>query len=252
MADPTEHDTASSPTGPADHELGWLERRFYRSASIHRVDQPAEGYRVVTLRGGGLRDMAWAPGQKIQIAVGGGSSRTYTPFRWDPTEGETSILAYLHSDGPGSLWATRARVGQACLVFGPRPSLDLGGLGDRPWLFGDETSMGLAVALGAAVKPPRSVVCVLEVSSISAGRDAGRAVGLSDPWFVQRREGDAHLEEVEVQMLRTLDSDPPSGFVLSGKATSIQRIRRLLRSRGVPTSRMRVKAYWAPGKAGLD
>jgi ribosomal 50S subunit-associated protein YjgA (DUF615 family) len=40
--------------------------------------------------------------------------------------------------------------------------------------------------------------------------------------------------------------------VLTGKATSIQYITRLLRQRDIDAARRHSKAYWAPGKAGLD
>jgi hypothetical protein len=40
--------------------------------------------------------------------------------------------------------------------------------------------------------------------------------------------------------------------VLSGKATSIQRLSKQLRQLGISRGRLQTKAYWAPGKAGLD
>ncbi|MGI0054408.1 MAG: siderophore-interacting protein [Thermoplasmata archaeon] len=240
------------PVGPAHSEGGWFVRRFYRASTILRVEEPAEGYHVITLGGERLKNVAWEPGQKIQIAVGGGSNRTYTPFRWDPARGEAPILAYLHRDGPGSLWAARAQVGDPCLVYGPRRSLELSGLGKRPFLFGDETSMGLAAALGTTMDPRGEVACVFEVSSTAASPPAWRTIGTGDAVFVPRRDADAHLDEIESQTRRILDSGPPTGFVLSGKVSSIQRVQRLLKSRGISTSRMRVKAYWATGKEGLD
>ena len=41
-------------------------------------------------------------------------------------------------------------------------------------------------------------------------------------------------------------------FVLTGRAQSIQQARQALKARGVPGSRIVSKAYWAPGKAGMD
>jgi hypothetical protein len=41
-------------------------------------------------------------------------------------------------------------------------------------------------------------------------------------------------------------------FVLTGKASTIQRIRQSLKQQAVPTGRILTKAYWAPGKTGLD
>jgi NADPH-dependent ferric siderophore reductase len=41
-------------------------------------------------------------------------------------------------------------------------------------------------------------------------------------------------------------------FVLTGKASSIQHAGRVLKAVGVASSRVKTKAYWAPGKIGLD
>jgi len=40
--------------------------------------------------------------------------------------------------------------------------------------------------------------------------------------------------------------------VLTGKAQSIQYVSRALKIAGVGSSRIKAKAYWAPGKTGLD
>ena len=42
------------------------------------------------------------------------------------------------------------------------------------------------------------------------------------------------------------------GAVLSGKASSIQAVTRRLRALGVARRSIHAKAYWAPGKTGLD
>jgi len=65
-----------------------------------------------------------------------------------------------------------------------------------------------------------------------------------------RVPGEAHLDE----MLDRLDGLAASGasFVLTGKAGTIQQLRRELKRLGVPGSRIATKAYWAPGKTGLD
>jgi ferric-chelate reductase (NADPH) len=250
--DRREEDKVDRPDGPPNSEGGWLVRRFYRPSTVVRVEEPAEGYRVLTFGGERLKGVAWAPGQKIQIATGGGSNRAYTPMVWDSARGETRILAFLHSEGPGSRWASRTKVGDACFFTGPRRSLELSALGKRTFLFGDETSMGLAVALRSIVSPSDTVSCVFEVSSVPASQRAWQAFGPGDATFVQRRDGDRQLDEVESHTRRIFDSGPPTGFVLTGKVSSIQHVRGLLKALGVETSRLRVKAYWAPGKTGLD
>jgi hypothetical protein len=43
-----------------------------------------------------------------------------------------------------------------------------------------------------------------------------------------------------------------ASFVLTGKAGTIQRLRQRLKQHNVASRRIVTKAYWAPGKIGLD
>ena len=49
-----------------------------------------------------------------------------------------------------------------------------------------------------------------------------------------------------------LQAQPAAAVVLTGKASSILHMRKALRSIGVGANRLQVKAYWKPGKTGLD
>ncbi|HTN62803.1 MAG TPA: hypothetical protein VL147_14870 [Devosia sp.] len=40
--------------------------------------------------------------------------------------------------------------------------------------------------------------------------------------------------------------------MLTGKASSIQKLNRALRSHGILSPQLKTEAYWAPGKTGLD
>jgi NADPH-dependent ferric siderophore reductase len=55
-------------------------------------------------------------------------------------------------------------------------------------------------------------------------------------------------------MMAALPAQVAAGasFVLTGKAGTIQHVRQGLRQLAVPASRIVAKAYWAPGKTGLD
>jgi NADPH-dependent ferric siderophore reductase len=43
-----------------------------------------------------------------------------------------------------------------------------------------------------------------------------------------------------------------AAFMLTGKADTIQRLRHCLKRYAVPRAIIHTRAYWAPGKAGLD
>lgn len=225
--------------------LQWL----MRPARIARIEVLSPRFRSIALEGDALKGLAWTVGQKIQVAMGSGlSARTYTPMSWDAENGRTTLMAFAHGSGPGSRWASSLQEGDMCWLFGPRRSLDPSA-GEPPMVvFGDETSFGLASALKES-RQAGGTIHVFEVSDAAEASPVLAAIGLASATLIARSAEDAHLAAVEAELLRLSAS---AQFVLTGKASSIQRISRALKAAGVATSRMRTKAYWAPGKTGLD
>lgn len=241
---------------PPDRRLGRLEstvaRWFTRSARVSEVRTVAENFRLITLAGESLQGAVWVPGQKVQLLLGGWLQRTYTPLAWNAASGSFQLLAYAHGEYPGSQWVRQLEAGQPCSVFGPRGSLDLAALTRPALLFGDETSIGLAHALRFTPSGTDRVDVVLEVSSREAARSALDAVGITGAHVIERRSDDAHLPELEALVASLREKHAIEGWVLSGKASSIQTLTQLLRRLGAPRSRIQSKPYWATGKEGLD
>lgn len=254
-------DTTVRPGRIARTLQGW----FMHPARVAAVETLSPRFRLITLEGAALKDAAWTPGQKLQIAMGAGmTARTYTPMSWDAAAGRTRLLAYVHDQGtgpdtaPGSRWAAGLTAGTDCRFFGPRRSLDLTGSGGAEQrgqgarqepvvVFGDETSFALAASLG-----PRSdeSAHLFEVSDVAEARLVLARMGLDRARVIGRQAGDAHLAAAEAELIRLAARG--ARFALTGKAGSIQRISRALKAIGVPAARIRAKAYWAPGKTGLD
>jgi len=228
-----------------------VQKVFTRRARVVAVEDLNAMFRIITIEGDALRKVDWTPGDKIQIQLGGWVQRTFTPVAWDAVEGRTRILAYMHGDGPGARWAREARAGDDCVLFGPRKSID----GTKPGpvvLFGDETSFGLAVALSSTIAGSHPVEMLFEISTLAESQPVIEHLGLGKLHASVRAENDAHLVEVEDQVRALLEAHQPMQFVLTGKSTSIQRIRQWLRQYGVTSSQFQNRAYWAPGKEGLD
>ncbi|MFT3763193.1 MAG: siderophore-interacting protein [Pseudoxanthomonas sp.] len=239
---------ASNPT------MGRLSRAlihmFMKHARIVGAESVAEDFRLIALESPGFKGLQWTPGQKLQIAMGSGfSARTFTPIEWDASAGRTRILGYVHGNGPGSAWVRDIQPGDECDVFGPRASLDVSKVTGSCILIGDETSIGLVYALSRAT-PGSPVQCLLEVNSLANTREALLRLGLDNVDLFGRAGNDAHLGDIE-QRLSVLEATGAT-FVLTGKAASIQRLRRALKVLGVPGFRLATKPYWAPGKSGLD
>lgn len=235
--------------------VGFLERtltRFFMyPARISATENLSDSFRLIELQGDALKDRDWTPGDKIQIKLAGGvTTRTYTPINWDKASGSTRFLAYCHGNGPGSELAKYLVIGDELTIFGPRKSLDLTKLGTDVLLFGDETSFGLAAALDATGRSILSRQYVFEVNDRLKSLSVLGALGLTGAHAIERRQDDTHLEELRKTVMRI--KRHCTAFVLSGKASSIQKINQSLRKRGVESRKLHAKAYWAPGKAGLD
>jgi NADPH-dependent ferric siderophore reductase len=227
-----------------------LLRWLMRPARVAAIETLSPHFRLVDLESEALRNVAWTPGQKVQVAMGSGlSARTYTPMSWDAKSGSTRILTFAHGDGPGSRWSSGLRQGDTCQFFGPRRSLDLSGLPSPVVLFGDETSFGLPAALRDSPQAG-GAMHVFEASDLAESRQVVESIGLGRATLIERIADDAHLAAAEAEVLRLAASG--AHFVLTGKASSIQRVSRALKAAGVVSSRVKTKAYWAPGKIGLD
>ncbi|MFV0623796.1 siderophore-interacting protein [Sphingomonas sp. ac-8] len=227
-----------------------LIRLLMRRATVAATERLTEGFTLLTLEGTALRDVAWTPGQKIQVAMGSAFvARTYTPIVWNAAAGRTCILGFDPGEGPGARWLRHAAVGDACDLLGPRASVDLRRLPGPIALFGDETAIGLGHALRHQ-HPHSAVRCHFEVGDEAAARDVLRCMDLDDAALFDRRADEAHLEAVEA-LLPALDAGGAT-FVLTGRAGMVQRLHRALKRHAVPRGRILTKVYWAPGKTGLD
>ncbi|MAM93333.1 MULTISPECIES: siderophore-interacting protein [Parvibaculum] len=176
-------------------------------------------------------------------------SRTYTPMDWNAAEGRTRILGYMHGEGPGSAWLRGLRAGHEYHLFGPRSPLDAGRATAALAVFGDETSIGLAHAL-ASTDRAGAVSCCFEIGDIESCGQALARLGLEGATPVTKREDYGHVNDMGAALGAPIAAG--ASFVLTGKAGTIQRLRQDLKRRRVPAARILTKAYWAPGKQGLD
>lgn len=210
---------------------------------ISSAETVAPGFRRITLEGETLRGAAFTPGDKVQVVLEGGT-RTYTPFAFDAARGAFDLLVYVHGDTPGSTWGRGAKTGQRIHVFGPRGSIALDALTAPVVVVGDETSFAVARAQRDRGEAPAPI---FEVTSVAESSAALAALGLAAD-LVARAPGDAHLGELEAQVRARKVG---CSLVLTGKAQTIQALRARLRERP-PFAAQKTRAYWAPGKRGLD
>lgn len=245
---------AASPTKAPGRLNRTLIRLIMTHARVVESRALGERYRLITLEGPDLLGVEWIAGTFVQIAMGSAfRARSYTPIDWDGAASRMRILGYVHGgDGgsPSSVWLADVRPGDECDFFGPRRSLDVRHVAGPIALYGDETAIGLAHAL-IHENPSRRVICQFEADDAAAGGEAAAGLGIAAACtFHARQAGDVHLAELEDSLAEGIAAN--AHFVLSGKVGTVQRLRQALRQRGVSASHILPKAYWAPGKAGLD
>jgi ferric-chelate reductase (NADPH) len=221
-----------------------LGRFLFREATVAHVEDLTPRFRRVILEGQPLQAVRWTAGDKVQVFLPDIGMRTYTPTRWDVQRGETELVVYRHGDAPGTRWAGALGSRERVQLFGPRASLSLAS-GAHAIVVGDETSLGLALANGTNER------AILEANDAAELRTVGQQLGLTNLTVVQRGGGDEHLPELFSAVESALQQRS-APLVLSGRATAIQSLRRGLKSRAVSPPDVRAKAYWAPGKVGLD
>jgi NADPH-dependent ferric siderophore reductase len=222
---------------------GLLGRLLFRDATVTATETLTPHFRRLVLQGDALRGVSWTPGDKLQVFLPEVGTRAYTPTRWDASAGETELLVYLHGDTPSAQWARSVAVGAAAQLFGPRGSLSVA---EPCVVFGDETSVGLVKAAGAGVE------AVLEATDAEETQRALAALQLAPTAVVARQPGDAHADALVNGVAAALSRRPGARLVLTGRAAAIQGVRAGLKARGVSLASARAKAYWAPGKIGLD
>lgn len=210
-------------------------------AQVVAIEELGPWLRRVRFAGDALQSKSWRPGMEIELHVGDGAMRHYTPADWNAAEGSFSVVFHLHGHGPGSRWASGLSVGDAVRVLGPGGRFGMVAAG-RHLVVGDETALGFGLALHAA--QPAASHCLFEVDDDVAA--ARRLVPGADVAQRTGERGDALLAA-----LRTT-ARPGDVAYLVGHAGTLQRLRRLwIDELRLPARAVRVKAYWADGRRGL-
>jgi ferric-chelate reductase (NADPH) len=229
-------------------------RMLFRRAEVTAITDYGGNFRVIELTGDALRKGSWTVGDKVQVRTdpAGLTTRTYTPVGWDTARGSTTLVAYTHGTGPGSIWARGLGPGVTCQVFGPRGSLKLDDPTGPILFVGDETSFALAAAWRGRNPEDQPVAELFEVTDPDESRITLEAIGLGSARLFHRQNNAAHLEELSTALIDLLRTHPDAALCLTGKAQSIAAIRRELKASGLAGRSTRVKAYWDENRSGLD
>jgi ferric-chelate reductase (NADPH) len=221
-----------------------------RNTRVTKVVRLTPEFVQIELQAEAFRGATWVPGAKLQMRPRRGTLlfRTYTPTRWDPDGGATELIVFTHGEGPAADWFRQVTVDDVCEVFGPRKSIELSRLSDHVVFVGDESSVGLACALRTVTS---QVSYVFEATEPEGLRKALSDLQFADGCAVVARtpERSELLEHAREAADTTADV---FDLVVTGDAGTVHSLRRDSRRWSRPPRRMTGKAYWAPGRTGLD
>lgn len=207
-----------------------LERAVVASA------EALGGFQRVLLR---CDPRGWTAGSKVQVLLPSDDVRTYTPVR--SAEGMV-LLGWMHAGGPGARWMSTVREGDVVSFVGPQRSLELAP--GPAVVVGDETSVAVAGAFAA--ERADDLRAVIQSDAVSGVRDAAASLGLRRLVVVPRGDTAATVAAVRAHVTAA----PGATVALTGGSELVTAVRGALH--GAAVGKLRTKAYWIPGRTGLD
>ncbi|MEM8887332.1 MAG: siderophore-interacting protein [Bacteroidota bacterium] len=201
---------------------------------------------------GDLSSTKFVPGKVIEFRISDTEFRHYTPSYFDKEAGICDVLFYLHGYGPGSAWASALKKGDQMKLMGPGGKMSYAYASSRQFFFGDESSLGLCYNLAEEAKQKgHAYKCLLEMETENTAWPGiisldAETVGKSSP----------HPAEPAISYLQQLPAAEwedwkAASYYLSGRAKSIQAIRKALVQKGIGSKQIISMPYWADGKKGL-
>jgi len=229
-----------------------IEKFLFHPMTVTESEVIGSHFRLIRMQGEEFKGVRWTPGQAVQIYLGNLTKRAYTPMDLDPEAGSARFLFYLHGGGPGSAWAATLKTGDICQVMRPKDSLDFTAFKEPVLFFGDETSLAAAQTLHRCRKNALRIRFLLEVTSPPEVEIATAKLGLENIALFEKKQNGSHLEKIITRLVEDASALGSPQWVFTGQARSIQNIRKSLRAAGVEPSNSKVRAYWSPGKTGMD
>lgn len=200
---------------------------------------------------GNITGLRLQPGYAVAIRVSSNAFRNYTPSFIDEQEGIFQILAHIHGDGPGARFFLDLQPGRQIPVSMARGKR-VAGSAAQYFLYGDESTLGLACALQAHFQSlGKRFYALLHLGQERDGLP--ESLGLSRYELVQRTdvEDTIHVPGFTIFDSTAIKNWAQAQFILAGNGLHIQRIKKELISLGIHPRQIHLEAYWVPGKVGL-
>lgn len=235
-----------------------MEKVF--SKYMHDVEVTAVKYLDKQLKmirfEGDLRKTKFTNGNVVEFRVTATDYRHYTPSYYNAEEGVCEVVFYLHGQGPGSKWATTLEAGSKLKLLGPGGKISYNDVILDHFFFGDETSIGVCDCLkNMALEKGGHYFCLLELEQQHfhwpefTGLESHK---VQKSFEFPASKAIQYLEDLEKQSEKNWLQEYQNGiFYLTGRAKSIQSMRKFLLSKGITSKQIQTEPYWAEGKKGL-
>lgn len=220
----------------------------YKKTIITEVEYYATQLKRIRYQGEELKSVDWRAAQEVEFRVSETEYRHYTPLCWNNIDGYTDVLFFLHGQGPGSHWAARLALGDEVNLIGPAGKFVLPADQWNVVMMGDETTLSAFKGMKELLPIGAFAPCILELDAHAA--EWPGLIGLSATVLktIPQERGRVQMEWLRDFLQKEVKQ---SLFFLSGNATTIKDLRKLLLSKKVPAKNIFSKPYWMEGKAGL-
>ena len=202
---------------------------------------PEPGERSVTMPESGLDGPIWPADRPRPV------SRTYTPRRYDAAASTLEVQFLLHGEGPASVWAERAAVGDRLAIAGPGGRAVPLDAGEARWIIAGDESAVPAIGTLLDALPASAVDAVYVEGSKAAVGDALSAGWPPVNWLPAD-------ETAPGAALCDVLSDPAAvqdtRVWVACESVAVRRIRLALFDRDrIDASHLVTRGYWRSGEA---
>ena len=197
---------------------------------------------------GPVNQLHFTVGSYIDFRVSDTEARRYTASYADKENGVVEFIGHLHGNGNGSHFMDRLQVGDTIKLNTPRAYKYYDKSADHFLIFGDETSVGLALSfLPVLKKNGHSFQFYFELDDENS--HVPELVGLEN-YTVFPKNGSFRNEEWigDLPVLKTAEWQD-ARFVLTGNAKSAQTFRKVIKNK--TRGNVHLHGYWLEGKKGL-
>jgi NADPH-dependent ferric siderophore reductase len=184
-------------------------------------------------------------GPEFPVGMLPSPARDYTPRDYDPERNELTIDFVIHSDGPASTWAERAKPGEHIALGGPRGSFVTATDFDHYVLIGDETALPAIGRRLDEMHASAQVWILAEIPEKADRQPLGSQANFHVTWL-ERDHGAAAESHLLEQALEELSLPPGDAFYwIAAESRRARTMRRYLTDeRGVPKDWIRATGYW--------